>query len=61
MNISPFRLLFFFLLSTLPSVLAFSQVKHDDSFQVDYVLRVEEAIYSSACRARLSALVNGEL
>jgi hypothetical protein len=34
-------------------------VRHDDSFQPDYILRVTAQDYSQACMQRHSVLVNG--
>ncbi|PLB44503.1 L-ascorbate oxidase [Aspergillus steynii IBT 23096] len=55
-----FILAFQLLLLTLASCYTgVQQVRHDDTFQPHYILRVSEKEVSIACRSRLTALVNG--
>ena len=50
---------FALLLAALPFGLAVIQVRHDDSFQPDYILRISSDNMTLACRTRPSTVVNG--
>ncbi|GAD95403.1 multi-copper oxidase, putative [Paecilomyces variotii No. 5] len=47
------------LLTTLPSIAALQQIRHDSQFQPDYILRISSDTINVACRSRLSTVVNG--
>ncbi|EEA25167.1 hypothetical protein TMatcc_006611 [Talaromyces marneffei ATCC 18224] len=49
------------LLAMLPLIMALRQVRHDSNFKPDYVLRITAENITTACRTRLSAVVNRTL